>query len=125
MINRLFEGADLTAAHTILAMAGFFLSVYVMQLTHWEAEDDVDPKPIRFIRRAVLALLAWAMLWSLSYSQDHGWQPWPAELLLMLAIDMILVIRAVSIKARIRRFGIKPEAPRAQATAPGKLTFPR
>jgi hypothetical protein len=125
MIDKVLEGADLTVAHTMLALVGFFLSVYVMQLTHWEAEDDVDPPAIRLVRRAVHAVLAWSMLWSLSYSQSKGWQPWPAELMMMVAIDVILIIRVVAIKARIRRAGIKPDAPRAQVSAPHKLTIMR
>lgn len=120
MINRLFEGTDLTIAHTILAMTGFFLSVYVMQMTQWEAEDDVDPPYIRVFRRLYLGLQAWAFLWSLDITATRDWQPWPAVLLLMLTVDAGLIIRAMAIKARIRRSGVKPESPRAAAA---KLTL--
>lgn len=113
MFDRWLEGFDLTAAHTVLALLGAFLSVYVMQLTHYEAEDDVDPPALRFARRFALALMAWAMLWSLSYSETKNWQPWPAQVLTIMAADAILFIRAIAIKARIKRTGVKPDAPRA------------
>jgi len=80
MIDRLFEGTDLTISHYILALAGFFLCVYVMQLTQWESEDDVDPAYIRAIRRVYLAVQSWAFLWSLYISATKEWQPWPSFL---------------------------------------------
>jgi hypothetical protein len=119
IMNRFLEGTDLNLAHTILAMIGFFLSVYVMQLTQWEAEDNVDPPYIRIIRRIYLALQAWAFLWSLDIAATKNWQPWPACLMLMLAVDVGLMIRAIAIKARIKRSGIKPDSPSAAA----KLTL--
>lgn len=119
IVDRFLESIDLRTWHMLLSLLGFFIVVYVMQLTHWEAEDDVDPAYIRHLRRVSLALLAWSMLWSLSYQETKNWQPWPPEILMILALDMIMFIRALAIKARIKRTGIKPDAPRAAAA---KLT---
>lgn len=113
-IEQILESWNLTYVLALLAMLGFFLAVYVNQLTHYEAEDSSDPMFIRIMRQAAYLLMAWSFLWVMSYSEARGWQPWPPVILMIVAIDMILIIRALAIKARIRRNGVKPEAPRAQ-----------
>ena len=120
-IDRLLEGMDLTIAHMVLALTGFFLSIYVMQLIRWEAEDDQDPPVLQSARRIAYAILAWGYLWSLSYGWTKAWQPWPAELLMMAAMNAVMTIRVFGIKARIRRSGIKPEAPRAAKLGSGSV----
>jgi hypothetical protein len=105
IVDRLLEGIDLTALHTILTVAGALLAVYVMQLTHYEAEDMVDPWIVRKMRRLSLALIALAQLGSALYSLSHQWSPWPPELLLIFAVNLALVIRMVAIWARIKRTG--------------------
>lgn len=119
MINAALEALDLTAAHTILALLGTLLAVFVMQQTRYEAEDADDPAPMRFARRLSLALLALALLWSLSYSETKSWQPWPAQVLTIFAVDAVLAIRAIAIRARIRRVGAKPQS---QHASDAKLT---
>lgn len=104
-IEHLLEGIDLTGLHTMLTVAGSLLAVYVMQLTHYEAEDFVDPWIVRKMRRFSLALIALAFLWSAAFSLSRQWQPWPPEILLIFAIDLALVIRMVAIWARIKRTG--------------------
>lgn len=105
MIDRILEGIDLNGIHTMLTIFGGLLAVYVMQLTHHEAEDLVDPWIVRKFRRLSLATLSLSMLWSAYYSLSHQWQPWPPEVLLIFAIDLALVIRMVAIWARIARTG--------------------
>lgn len=114
-IEQILEHCDLTFLLGVLAVIGFFLAVYVNQLTHYEAEDSSDPWWIKVVFRPLSYItLALSFLWVLSYGQAHDWQPWPPMLMMILAIDMILFIRALAIKARVRRLGIKPEAPRAE-----------
>lgn len=104
-IDRLLEGFDLTAVHTFLTIAGMLLAVYLMQLTSSVDEDHDDPWILKWARRASLASIALALLWSLSYSQTKSWQPWPPEVALILAIIGMMGVRAIAIHARIRRQG--------------------
>lgn len=117
MIDRFLEGLDLTTVHTILTIAGMFLAVYVMQLTSHVNEDHNDPLVLRWGRRASLASVALALLWSLSYSQTKGWQPWPPELALVVSVIAILGVRAIAIHARMRRDGIRRALPLAGVAA--------
>jgi hypothetical protein len=105
MLDHLFDRVDLTAAHTVLGILGILTCVYVMQLTRYEAEDLMDPAWLRFLRRAALGLMAWALCWCLTFSENKNWQPWPPYVMALFAMDMILVIRALAIRARIRRTG--------------------
>src|ERR1700722_9398553 len=106
-IDRILETIDLSYVLTILGMIGFFLAIYVNQLTRYEGEDTNDPWYVRNTRAAAYLLLAWSYLWVLSYADRHDWQPWPPVILMILAMDAILMIRALAIKARVRRTGIK------------------
>jgi len=112
-IDRLLESSDLTTLHTILTIAGMFLAVYVMQLTSYVNEDHRDSVTLRWGRRASLMFIALAFLWSLSYSQTKGWQPWPPEVALILAIITMMAVRAIAIHARIRRDGVRRALPHA------------
>lgn len=105
VIDRILDGVDLSAVHTILALAGALLSVYVMQLTYYEAEDSEDHWIIRLGRRFALSVLALAFLWSLTYSETRQWQPWPPEIVAMAAIDLLMSVRVAAIWARIYRTG--------------------
>ena len=113
-IERILESWDLNCVLVMLAALGFFLAIYVNQKTHYEAEDIQDPWWIRAIMRPLAyLLLAWSFLWVFSYGQARGWQPWPPVILMIVAVDMILFIRAFAILARIRRDGIRPGSPSA------------
>lgn len=114
-LDRALEGVDLSYALTILAMLGFFMAIIVNQQTRYEGEDADDPWYIRITRLSAYALLAWSFLWVLNYAEKRGWQPWPPVILMIFAMDSILIIRAMAIKAHIRRRGIRPESPRAAA----------
>lgn len=121
-VEHLLEAADLTTVHTLLGLFGVLVSVYVMQLTRYEAEDAVDPWWLRGLRRIALAIMAWAFCWCLTYSENKSWQPWPPYVLTLFAIDMILLIRALAIRARIKRTGhlMAAEAYRAVASTRSK-----
>lgn len=110
-IDRLLDGVDLSGLYTVLSLAGALLAVYVMQATRYEAEDQSDPPVLRNFRTAGLAILALTFLWSLTFSETRQWQPWPPALATTFAIDALLVIRIIAIRARIRRVGRYREAP--------------
>lgn len=111
-IDQILEGLDLTGAHTFLALYGCFVCVYVMQLVVHEGEDRDDPWIVKNGRRFWLMMLALGFLWSISYAQGHKWQPWPPELVILIAIDMLLTVRVLAIWARIKRSGHREWAPR-------------
>jgi hypothetical protein len=113
IIDQILEDWDLSLVLMTLAMLGFFLAVYVNQLTHYEAEDHNDPWFIRMMRNAAYMMLAWGFLWTLSYANAKGWQPWPPVILIIVAVDIILFNRALAIKAHIRRIGVGYDSPRA------------
>lgn len=103
MLDRLFEGHDLSTVHTLMALLGAGLALYVMQLTSHEHEDAADPAWLRWSRRLSLGGVAMSFLWSLSYSMTKQWQPWPPEVALHLALIGMLSVRAAAIHARIWR----------------------
>jgi hypothetical protein len=114
-IEQTLEGFDLRYVMTVVAMIGFFLAVYVNQLTHYEGEDIPDPWVVRNGRRVLYLLLSWSFLWVLSYGDSHGWRPWPPVILMIFSIDGIFILRAVAIKARIKRTGVKTTSLHAEA----------
>lgn len=109
------DNTDFTAVHTILALFGGLLCIYVMQKTRYEAEDQRDSTFVRWSRTIALAALAGSMFWSLTYRDSHDWHPAPPYLLGMLALDVLLVARALAIWERIKRTGRYSNAPSARA----------
>lgn len=102
-LNQILEHHDVSWMFTLLTLTAFFLALYVMNLTSSINEDAHDPPWIRWLRRASLAAVALSMLWSLGYSVTMGWQPWPPMIGLLAAVIMMLLVRALAIRAKIRR----------------------
>lgn len=111
-IDLALEAWDLRVPFTLLVLAGVALAMYVLSLTNYEAEDMDDPAPIRFAHRVGLGVLTYALLWCLSYLYAKNWQPWPPSLAIIAAVDFMLLTRALAIKSRIRRHGVKMGSPR-------------
>lgn len=114
-IGHFLDTADFTDLHTALALFGGLLAIYVMQKTRYEAEDQRDSAPVRWARTIALAALSGSMFWSLTYRDSHDWHPAPPYLLGMLALDVLLVARALAIWERIKRTGRYSNAPSARA----------
>jgi len=110
-IGHFLDTADFTDLHTALALFGGLLAIYVMQKTRYEAEDQRDPPALRSARTIALVALAGSLFWSLTYRDSHDWHPAPPFLLGMLALDVLLAVRAVAIWARIKRTGRYWNAP--------------
>ena len=86
---------DLQSLHIGVCLAGVLLSIHLMQLIwHNPAEGGLM---LRWLRRANLALVAFAMLWSISIVVEKNWQPWPPGLLLAFSVDVMMLIRVVVI----------------------------
>lgn len=111
-VDLVLEGFDLRIPFTLLVLAGVALAVFVMSLTNYEAEDMDDPAVIRLMHRVGLGVFAMALLWCLSYLYARSWQPWPPSLAIVAAVDFMLWVRALAIKSRIRRHGVKMGSPR-------------
>lgn len=114
-ISNMIDSADFSDVHTVLALFGGLLCIYVMQKTRYEAEDQRDSAPVRWARTIALAALSGSMFWSLTYRDSHVWHPAPPYLLGMLALDVLLVARTLAIWARIKRTGRYSNAPSARA----------
>jgi len=99
------ENFDLSGVHTALTLLGAALAIYVMALTGYEHEDEHDPVWLQWARRLVLVAMAWSCLWSLSFSESRNWQPWPPDLMMLMAMIGYLGVRASAIHARIWREG--------------------
>lgn len=114
VLNRFVDGIDFVAVHTVLALYGGLITIYVMQKTRYEAEDHSDPRLVRAVRTVALAALSGSMFWSLTYSEAREWMPWPPDLLGILALDVLMTVRVIAIWARIKRTGHYYNAPRMQ-----------
>lgn len=110
-LGSFMDSVDLTAVHTILALYGGLIAIYVMQKTRYEAEDQRDSKFVRMTRTIALAALSGSMFWSLTYGESRQWQPWPPDILGMLALDVLLTVRTLAIWDRLKRTGPYSNAP--------------
>ncbi len=90
----------LGTAHMLVSLLGAFMALYVMQL--WSRGDlSKDEHPIiTHARRFGLMLLALALIWSVSYATDKRWEPWPADFLTNVAIDIMLGAAIVNVWCR-------------------------
>jgi peptidoglycan/LPS O-acetylase OafA/YrhL len=95
----------LDALLTPLCLFGALLAVYLMQLTSFEAEDGVDPTPLRWMRRFSLAVVALALLSSVLFADAKQWQAWPSHFALIVGVILVLGVRTLAIRARIKREG--------------------
>jgi hypothetical protein len=107
-LELLIEQTDLRLAHVVLCLSGVLLSTHLMQLV-WHNPDE-GGLVLRWARRLNLALVALAMLWSLSIADQKGWQPWPAMVLLLLSVDVMMLIRVIVVY-RMRGRGARVNPP--------------
>jgi hypothetical protein len=114
-LSSLVDSLDLSGVHTLLAIYGGLLAIYVMQKTRYEAEDQCDPKYVRMVRTVALAAMSGAFFWSLTYRDSHDWVPAAPFLLMMAALDALLTVRVLAIWGRIKRNGPYLNAPSVAA----------
>lgn len=104
----ILNSADLQTIHIVLCLGGVLLSTHLMQLIWHNPEEG--GLCLRWMRRINLALVAFAMLWSLSIVVEKGWQPWPPGVLLVLSVDLMMLIRVV-VTYRLRCRASEPPYP--------------
>lgn len=96
------DGLDLRSVHAIATLLGAILPIYVAQLWGRGELTKIEPPVFMHTRRWGLIALALGNVWSLLYSDQKGWQPWPPHLAIIIAIDVMLVSTVLS--AAIRRW---------------------
>jgi hypothetical protein len=103
-VNRLLESIDLVPYFTGLALAGVFLALIAMQMSWNEAiQRGVDTPVTMNLRRASFVAVALSLLWSLSYAETTGWQPWPPALAMVGALDFYFAVLIAIIVVKARR----------------------
>lgn len=96
---------NLGVAFVVAALFGIALCLWVMQLVFSGAVGHERSGVVRQVRGLALAMLAFALVWSLAYADDNKWQPWPPDVLIITAIDLFLTSTIVSAFARGRALG--------------------
>jgi hypothetical protein len=94
------EELDLSLLYLAVSIGGALLAIYAMQFVSCGIIGQGDTIPMRHIRRAALAILALALLWSVSYGETRRWQPWPPELFVRLAVDLYLLMSVITAHRR-------------------------
>lgn len=103
MINSALESCNLVWLHSLLCLIGAVLGIIVMQMTsHLDDEVGEDPIWVIYVRRISMWLLVGSLMWCWSYALTKGWQPWPAYVALLMALDVSLTIRALTVRIRIK-----------------------
>jgi len=101
--SSILDGVDLSSVHWFACLFGAIFSVWVSQL--WSTGSikfENDCWFSRHARRIALTVLALSMLWSLAYSTNKGWEPWPPDLIGLLAVDFFLLSTIIiSVKRQI------------------------
>ena len=100
MLTQILEGHDLTGLHTLAALFGVLVAIHLMQLSWHSVEDQQDAPWVRWLHRFGLAFTAMTMLWSVNYAEVKHWQPWPADVFIIIAVDLALAIRALTLHLR-------------------------
>jgi hypothetical protein len=102
-IDRLMGSVDLIWLQSVLCLGGAGLALVVMQMTtHLDDAIGEDPDWLIYVRRTSSFLLVVGFLWSWSYCLSLAWQPWPPDVALFAAFDLMLGIRIVTIRSRMR-----------------------
>lgn len=91
---------DLTGVHVIATLLGMFLSIYASLVMWQDSESQRDSRFVRLGRRIMYPMLALAFLWALDYSHIKNWTPWPPNVAITVAMDFIIVMRILALRAR-------------------------
>lgn len=102
-LDRLLESSNLMSAYASAAIVGAMLAIVAMQMSWNEAvEHGIDPPLMLNFRRVSFVLLALALMWSVSYAETKGWQPWPPALAIVMVLDFYLGVLIVMIARKSR-----------------------
>ena len=104
-INHAFDNVDLVFVHQAACFAGIFLSLWCMQLFGRDVFEEQSCPSARFLRRFAMVVLGIAFCWSIAYTIDRHWQPWPSDVLATIGIDLYLVSIIIAAANRQRAMG--------------------
>jgi hypothetical protein len=99
------EAINLTVLHTTASLAGIFLAAYCAQLFGRGVFGDSVLDVGRSMRRYSTIMFGFSCAWSVIYQENHNWQPWPPDLLIVLSIDLYFVSIIVAAAKAKRAFG--------------------
>ena len=104
--STLLDGYDLSGVHCFACLFGAIMAIYVMKLwDHGSVTLNGDCVIVQWTRRIALLLLTLSMLWSLAYSTQKGWQPWPPDLFALIGVDIFLASTILVAFKRNRALG--------------------
>lgn len=90
-VDTLADVLNLNRIHFIACFVGAILCIYVMQLFAKGALAFAGDCAVSYaIRRTALIILALSMCWAMTYSTNKGWSPWPPDVVIICAIDLLL-----------------------------------
>lgn len=91
---------DLTAAHVLAALYGMVVAIYASQATWQDHDSNRDCWIVRYGRKVMYPALALAFLWSLDFAHVKGWTPWPPNVAINIAMDLIITMRIIALRQR-------------------------
>lgn len=112
MLDHLFDGLNLRAMHMVAGVAGALLAVYAMQMWSRGWIGGIETcLTIEGLRRVALGLVGLSCLWSVMYAYHRpAWQPWPPDLVLMVAVDVFLLVTIIGGYLRKHRAAVAASA---------------
>lgn len=105
MSSAMFDNWDLSGIHAALCLAGVIMSVWCHQLWGRGYFGAENPVQVQGLQRLSFILYALSLCWSLSYGHVRHWQPWPAYVVTLFAVDLYLfsVLLAACMKRKTSR----------------------
>lgn len=98
-----FDGIDFSAVFYVATFFAVVLSLYLMQATWYAPESVDDPWFVAHLRHWSYAFMALMGLWLIGYAHDKMWHPWPPFAGLLIAMDFLLLSRAIAISLHWRQ----------------------
>lgn len=97
MMSQFLERHDLYDANIVITFFGTVLAIVLAaMLRHGGNAGRSECFLVRHGSRLALVAIALALLLSLLYSYDTGWQPWPGDFVLRCALDLYLFVGVIA-----------------------------
>lgn len=80
-----------------LTLSGSIMALYNAQMTSWASMDDDDAPFLQWINRGARLLLSAVLFWLFIMSQTGDWGPYPPTVILIIALDLQLLFRSLTL----------------------------